>query len=154
MAESIYRKARKHAAKDNKKLNSADNAPEFIGIRKEKLLDIENEVTVPIPTDVVMMAKAYKAPELCSHYCSHECPIGKFLDYPEIDGLDFPEIAVSLMSAMHFFGKATDTVFSIFADREISENEIEDFKKVLKVLDELSDYSDALKLWAKQHGIV
>lgn len=154
MPDSIYRRARRRAARTNQKFRSAEKAGEVLLIDRIRLLNIENERILPRPDEVVSMAEAYKAPELCSYYCSRECPVGKFLDYPEINELSFPKIATSLVSSMHLFGKATDTICTIFKDNEISDNEMEEFKKVLVMLDELSDYSDALKLWAKQRGIL
>ena len=154
MADSIYRKARKNAATKNFDFRDAGKAGDRLLIDRTRLLNIEIGRILPRPEEVVAMAKAHHAPELCSYYCSQECQVGKFMDYPDIDELNLPEIATSLVTSMHLFGKATDTVCGILKDNEITENEMEEFKKVLGMLDELSDYCDALKLWAKQRGII
>jgi hypothetical protein len=154
MQESIYRRARRNAATTNACFRNAGKAGEHLLIERTRLLDIENERIMPRPDEVVAMANVYKSPEICSYYCSHECPVGKIMDYPEIDKLNFSEITTSLISSMHLFGKTTDKICAILQDHKISENEMEDFKKVLGMLDEISDYSDALKLWAKQHNII
>ena len=153
MEDSIYRRSRKNAAKSNPDLDDAYKAGAALLMDRTRLLKVETGRIIPRPEEVVAMAKTYKAPEICSYYCAQECYVGKYMDYPNIDELKFSEISTSLVTSMHLFGKANDTICGILKDNEISENEMEEFKKVLEMLDELSDYSDALKLWAKQKGI-
>ena len=47
------------------------------GLSESQIEKIENGKTPATPEDVMLMAKAYKKPELCNYYCSKECPIGK-----------------------------------------------------------------------------
>ena len=151
---SVYRQARLDASIKDQQLSNAENASQLLNITRRKLLEIETLQRVPTPEDVVWMSRIYENYDICSYYCAHQCPVGTFMDFPDIDGMEFPEIAVKLMSAMHFFGKMTDIAFRIFADSQLSNNEIEDFKNILKTLDELADSTEALKVWARQKGII
>ena len=47
------------------------------GLSESQIEKIENGKTPATPDDVMLMAKAYKKPELCNHYCSKVCPIGR-----------------------------------------------------------------------------
>ena len=46
------------------------------GISAARIEKIEAESQLPTPYDVVQMAAAYKRPDLCNYYCSHQCDIG------------------------------------------------------------------------------
>ena len=51
-------------------------ASELIGtISDSRLEKIETDKTSVQPEDVADMAVAYKKPELCNYYCTHECRI-------------------------------------------------------------------------------
>ena len=152
MAENIYRTARKNAAKKNATLNNADNAQDVIFVERTKLLCIEKGSITPDPDEVLRMAKVYGAPELCAHYCANSCPVGKYMDYPKIDGINLSDIAATLMSAVYFLDKANDTIFKIFEDRMITDDERRAFNEILEKLDKVSDATEALKLWAKKQG--
>ena len=153
MAENIYRAARKRAAKDNSALNNAEYAQDMIFIERTKLLCIEKGSITPDPDEVLRMAKAYGAPELCAHYCAKACPVGKYMDYPEIDCSSLSDIAAFLMSAVYFLDRTNDKIFKIFEDRKITENERREFNEILEKLDKVSDATEAIKLWAKKQGL-
>ena len=55
---------------------SREKAAEETELEPFKIERIENEKIRADPWDVVAMAKAYKEPQLCNHYCANECPIG------------------------------------------------------------------------------
>ena len=154
MPDSIYRKARRKAAKSNTIYRNADGAGRVLLIDRTRLLAIETERILPRPDEIFAMAEKYKAPEICSYYCSKVCQVGKYMNYPDIGEVDFSKISTSLIASMHLFGKNTDTICRIFKDNEITANEIEEFRTVLKMLDELSDYSERLRLWAKKRDII
>lgn len=78
--KNIYFACREKAAKYNDLLNSRERAAELLGISTSTLANHELGVTKNVPPDtVVMMSDLYKTPELRSHYCKHECPIGRNL---------------------------------------------------------------------------
>lgn len=151
MEENIYRKARKKAAREQPLLNNCENAQDLVYIERTKLLAIESGDKIPSPDDVVSMAKAYNAPELCNYYCTNQCPIGH--DKPTLIYEDLNEISVRLMSAMHLLQNASDTIYRILEDGKIDEDEICDFKNVIAALKKLSYSADSLELWAKKNGL-
>ena len=151
MEENIYRKARKMAARNPPLLNTCESAQDLVYIERTKLLGIESGEKIPSPDDVVSMASVYNAPELCNYYCTRQCPIGK--DNPTLIYQDLSEIAVRLMSALHFLNKSNDTIYQILEDGIIDEYEREDFKKIVATLKKLSYCADSLELWAKKNGL-
>ncbi len=151
MEDNIYRKARKKAARNQPLLNNCESAQDLVYIERTKLLGIESGDKVPSPDDVVSMAKVYDAPELCNYYCTKQCPIGQ--DSPTLIYEDLSDIAVRLMSALHFLNKSNDTIYQILEDGRIDEYEREDFKKVIATLKKLSYCADSLELWAKKNGL-
>ncbi len=152
MEENIYRKARKKAAKNKPLLNNCESAQDLVYIERTKLLAIESSDKVPSPDDVLSMSKVYEAPELCNYYCTNQCPIGS--DKPTLMYEDLNEIAVRLMSALHFLQKSTDTIYKVFEDGKINDYEKQDFMKIIETLKKLSYSADSLELWAKKNGYI
>ena len=152
MDENIYRKARKKKKKKKPLLNNCESAQDLVYIERTKLLAIESGDKNPSPDDVVSMSKAYDAPELCNYYCTNQCPIGA--GKPTLMYEDLSEIAVRLMSAMHFLTESRDTIYRVFEDGKINDYETEDFKKIIETLKKLSYSADSLELWAKKNGYI
>ncbi len=151
MADNIYRKARKAAAKKEPLLNNCETAQDIVYIERTKLLAIESNDKIPDPDDVVSMAKVYDAPELCNYYCTKQCPIGK--GEPTLIYEDLNEISVRLMTALHMLQNANDTIYRILEDGRIDEDEKRDFANVIETLKKLSYSADSLELWAKKNGL-
>ena len=152
MDENIYRKARKAAAKQKPLLNNCESAQELVYIERTKLLAIESGDKNPSPDDVVSMARAYDAPELCNYYCTNQCPIGG--GKPTLMYEDLSEIAVRLLSAMHFLSEMRDTIYRVFEDGKVNDYEVDDFKRIIETLKKLSYSADSLELWAKKNGFL
>lgn len=157
MSENIYKKARLKAAKTNSSLRTVEHAHPFVCLGREKMLAIEQtdpskKMADPDPAEVIMMAKAYNAPELCDYYCSTQCPIGKD-DSPLIYD-DLGKISASLMSSLHFLESANDEIHSILADSEVADTEADKFRRIIKTLDDIVYSAESLKLWAKKNGYV
>ena len=150
MEENIYRKARKKAARKKPLLNNCESAQDHVYIERTKLLAIESGDKIPSPDDVVSMAKVYEAPELCNFFCTNQCPIGQ--DKPTLMYEDLSQIAVRLLAALHFLQQSTDTIYRIFEDGQINEDEKQDFMKIIESLKKLSYSADSLELWAKKNG--
>lgn len=73
-------------------------------IPPERIERIESEKMVPHPQDVLIMSKGYKAPHLCNHYCSNECPIGQ--EYvPEIKIKDLSQIILETLASLNTMKK-------------------------------------------------
>ncbi len=78
--ENIYFRCRKEAALCDGRLSSREGASELLGISVSSLSDYELGNTKVVPVDKVnLMADLYKAPQLRTHYCKSECPIGKYI---------------------------------------------------------------------------
>lgn len=115
-------------------------------ISADRIEKIESEKTLPHPDEILVMADAYKMPELCNYFCSHECPIGqKYV--PEIKAKDLSQIVLELLSSLNAISKDKDRFVDITVDGEISKDEYEDFKRIRGQLNSISMCSSALQLW-------
>ncbi len=150
MSENLYREARKNAAKSKGSFNNAENAPEFVGIERTRLLKIEANEVVAHPDEVARMVEAYEAPELVNYYCTRQCPLGQGGSLLIHDDLD--RIFVTLMSALHSLEKAEDALYHILEDGKVSIDEEQDFRQLLKTLDKIAYSAESLKLWAQCNG--
>ncbi len=70
-AGNVFYLARKEAEKRNDRLGSREGAEEETGIDRTRLARIEGGVLTPYPEEVLMMAQAYHAPQLCKSEVSH-----------------------------------------------------------------------------------
>lgn len=149
-ADNVYYIARDQATALNGGFESREKTSELIGIDRTKLARIELGTVTPYPEEVLMMANAYKAPELCNLYCAKECPIGKTTIQPiELD--DFDRLALKVLGSLKDIEKLKSELIAIAEDGVISDDEHEDFYAVLKELQKISMNAQALQLWAKKH---
>ncbi|SDH69968.1 Helix-turn-helix domain-containing protein [Pseudobutyrivibrio sp. 49] len=122
-------------------------ASELIGtISESRLEKLETGKAAIYPEDVVDMASAYKKPELCNYYCTHECRIGKE-SVPEVKVSSLSEIVLGMLSALNSLDKQKDRLIEITADGIVSDDEIPDFVHIQKQLDQIDHTVEALKLW-------
>ena len=122
-------------------------ASEIIGtISESRLEKMETGKTAIYPEDVVDMARAYKKPELCNYYCTHECRIGK-TSVPEVKLSSLSEIVLGMLSALNSLDKQKDRLIEITADGQVSDDELPDFVKIQKELDQIDLTVESLKLW-------
>ena len=102
-------------------------ASELIGtISESRLEKLETDKISIQPEDVVDMARAYKKPELCNYYCTHECRIGKDT-VPEVKSSSLSEIVLVMLSALNALDKQKSRLIDITADGVISDDELPDF---------------------------
>ena len=124
--------------------DKASELMEFIS--PDRIEKIESEKSLPHPDEILVMADAYKMPELCNYFCSHECPIGqKYI--PEIKAKDLSQIVLELLSGLNAISKEKDRMVDISVDGEITEDEYEDFKRIRNQLNSISMCASALQLW-------
>ncbi|MGI6020848.1 MAG: helix-turn-helix domain-containing protein [Lachnospiraceae bacterium] len=116
------------------------------GISSARIEKFEYETQEPTPYDIVMMAEAYKHPDLCNYYCSHQCDIGKKY-VPEIEISSLSGIILETIASLNEINPLTGRLIQITKDGEISEDEIKDFALISSKLDEVSLAIDALNLW-------
>lgn len=119
-------------------------------ISADRIEKIENERSLPHPEEVLTMAQCYKAPNLCNHYCSQECPIGQQY-VPEVKMKDLSQIVLEMLNSLNSLGNAKDRLVEITVDGEISEDEYQDFATIQKQLCQISLAVDTLQLWFEKN---
>ena len=135
---------------------SREKAAEETMLEPYKIERIENEKMEASPWDVVAMTDAYKEPELCNYYCSHECPIGK--EYvPEVQIKELSAIVIEMLASLNSVNKTKDRLIEIAADGVIAADEIDDFIHIQNELERISITVETLQLWAEKmlaNGII
>ncbi|MBE5843497.1 MAG: helix-turn-helix domain-containing protein [Butyrivibrio sp.] len=122
-------------------------ASEIIGtISESRLEKLETGKTTLYPEDVVDMAAAYKKPELCNYYCTHECRIGKD-NVPEVKISSLSEIVLGMLSALNSMETQKNRLIEITADGEISDDELPDFVEIQNQLNQIDLTVESLKIW-------
>lgn len=146
--ENIYFKCRKEAATWDKRLYSRESAAELLGVSVSSLADYELGNTKVVPVDKVnIMADLYRAPQLKTMYCKHDCPIGECLTVAtEIKSIE--SIVLRLLNNLEE-GKIADTkrqLISIAASGGISEKNVSSIDDILAYLDRFVESVSELKL--------
>ena len=95
------------------------------------------------------MAKGYKAPHLCNHYCSHECPIGQVY-VPEIKNKTLPEIVLETLAHLNTMQSKKDRLIEITFDGKIDNDEMDDFIYIQQELERISVMVETLQLWSEK----
>ena len=116
------------------------------GLSESQIEKIENGKTPATPEDVMLMAKAYKKPELCNYYCSKECPIGKKY-VPEVKAKELSQIVLEMLASLNALNTQKDRLIEITADGKLDNDEMADFARIQKKLKEISISANALQLW-------
>ncbi len=139
--KSVYFRAREEAG-----LTRAQ-ASEIIGtISESRLEKLETGKLTVYPEDVVDLAAAYKRPELCNYYCTHECRIGQN-SVPEVTSASLAEITLGILSSLNSLENQKNRLVEITADGVISDDELPDFVSIQKELDHVDRVLESLKLW-------
>lgn len=149
-ADNVYYIARYKASEENEIFQSREGTSELVGIDRTKLARIELGTVMPYPEEVLLLANAYRAPELCNGYCAKECPIGK-LTVKEIAIDDFDRLALKVLGSLKGIEQLRTELIGIAEDGIISEGEHDDFYSVLEELQKISMNAQALELWAMKH---
>lgn len=116
------------------------------GISDSSLEKMETGKTSIYPADVVAMSKAYKKPELCNYYCTHECAIGK-TSVPEAKLSSLSEIVLGMLSSLNSLENQKNRLIDITADGVISDDELSDFADIQKNLEQIDSTVESLKIW-------
>lgn len=96
-----------------------------------------------------MMSDIYNAPELKAHFCKYMCPLGK--DFPEVESEDLDRISVKALSSFRKISKAKDLLLDITEDGIITDEEKGDLEIIIKTLDEVTQITNELKIWAEKN---
>ena len=146
----------KRSVKENK--NVYQTSREALGLSREaaaELLEyispdriekIENEKALPHPDEVMAMEEAYRNPELCNRFCTHECPIGKKY-VPEASLKDFSQVTVEILAGLSALQKERDRLIEISVDGRVNDFERADFDAILEKLNTLDRSIQGLKIW-------
>jgi argonaute-like protein implicated in RNA metabolism and viral defense len=92
------------------------------------------------------MARAYKKPELCNYYCTHECAIGR-TSVPEVKLSSLSEIVLGMLSSLNSLENQKNRLIDITADGIVSDDELADFAEIQKNLEQIDTTVESLKLW-------
>lgn len=139
--KSIYQLAREEA-----NMTRAEASEKMQFVSDSRIEKYESGKSPVQPDEVLAMARAYKKPELCNYYCSHECPIGQ--EYvPEVKTGELAQIVLKMLASMNSLEKLKNCLIEITADGEISIDEIEDFARIESGIEEIAMAADALTLW-------
>lgn len=115
-------------------------------VSEDRIEKIESEKTHPHPEEILAMAQAYKNPSLCNYFCSHECMIGQ-KQVPEVPLKELQAITLQLLSTLNNLVKEKDRLIEITVDGEITEDEVSDYLKIQKQLNNMSLAIESMRLW-------
>ncbi len=139
--KSIYQLSREECG-----LTRAQASEKLVWISDSRIEKIESGKCAVTPEEVLEMAKAYKKPGLCNHYCSNECAIGKKY-VPEIEEKSLSEIVLETLALLNKLQGQKGRLIEITSDGVIHDDEIKDFVMINHYLKHISMNVDNLKLW-------
>ena len=139
--KNIYFQSREEAG-----LTRAQASEKMGYISESRIEKIETEKVTVHPEDVVAMARAYKKPELCNYYCTHECAIGR-TSVPEAKLSSLSEIVLGMLSSLNSLENQKNRLIDITADGVVSDDELSDFADIQKNLDQIDSTVESLKIW-------
>ena len=148
--DNMYYKARMDAAEQCEDFSSREKAAEILGIDRTRLARIELETIFPYPEEVVLMAKAYNAPELLNSFCARECPIG-IGNVTEITIDDFDRLTLKVLGSLKDIDTLRIALISISEDGVIEAAEEKQFYSILDSLDKIATNATALKICAQKN---
>jgi len=127
-----------------------EDASELIGgLSDDRIEKIESGKSPAHPDEVLLMAKAYKYPELCMNYCAAECPIGqKYMPTIHEQGLE--KTVLEILDLITRLGNRRERLINITADGIITEDEKPDLDVICDELEKLSVSTTTLKLWIEK----
>lgn len=148
--ENVYFEARKEASRWDDRLASREMAASMLGVSPYTLADYELGNTKVVPVDKVMlMADLYRAPELKTGYCKHECPIGRNLPLAtEQKGLE--GIALRLIGGLEDAKEIQRGLIEIAQDGKVAANERSSWNKIIEQLNSLSEVISEIRLYAEK----
>lgn len=144
--DNYYFLCRKKASEHNDALSSRLGAASRLNISESALRNYEVD-TANVPQDIVcVMADLYGMPEMETHYCKNDCPIGKHVGSAmtcEVRSIE--SVAVNFLT--HTNGNdiqaMQNAVLKIAIDGKISQQERDQLRKIVAFIENISrDASD------------
>lgn len=139
--KTVYQKRR-----EARGMTRAEASETMEWVTESRIEKIESEKTTATPDEALAMAEAYKSPELCNYYCSHECAIGRKY-VREVPGRPIEAIVLEMLDTLNHLEKQRDRLIEITSDGEIHDDQIEDFVRIRGQLERMGAIVDALGLW-------
>ena len=152
-AENVLYKARMEAATWDDRLSSREGASELSGLDRTRIANMELGAITPYPEEILKLAALYHAPELCNHYCSHQCAIGRKMVEPiELTALE--AATLQLLSSVRNLPDVTDELVDIVEDGQIDASERSKMEGILETLNRAAEKIKALELiYMKRLGL-
>lgn len=141
---NVYRNARIRAAVYNSLFSSMDTTFDLLFIGRRTLWEIETGVSTPDSNTVLSMAELYNAPELITHYCATDCPLGKARRVQPIENMSTEGIALNATSLLYKSEDYTRSLVEAAKDGVISDAERPAIVEVISWLDQLAHLRDEL----------
>ena len=130
---------------------SREAAGERLGcLSPDRIEKIESGRALPYPDEVLAMEQGYGDVELCNHYCTRECPIGRIY-MPEARLKELPQVTVTLLAALNDLEGERDRLIRISVDGRVNDFERRDFDAVLDKLRAMDRAIQEMRLWI-QHA--
>ena len=142
--KNIFQLAREEAG-----LTRAQASEKLVFVSESRIEKYESGKSEVHPEEVLAMARAYKKPMLCNYYCSQMCPIGKE-NVPEIKMKDLAQIVLNTLATLNALEDEKDRLIEITADSQVSEDELSDFVRIQKGIEQIALASDSLSMWMNQ----
>ena len=142
--KNIFQLAREEAG-----LTRAQASEKHVFVSESRIEKYESGKSEVHPEEVLAMARAYKKPMLCNYYCSQMCPIGKE-NVPEIKMKDLAQIVLNTLATLNALEDEKDRLIEITADSQVSEDELSDFVRIQKGIEQIALASDSLSMWMNQ----
>ena len=141
---NVYRNARLRASAYNSLFSSMDTTFDLLFIGRRTLWEIETGVSTPDSNTVLQMAELYNAPELITHYCSTDCPLGKSRGVQPVEGMSTEGIALNTTSLLYESEEYARNLVEAAKDGIISDTERPAIVEVITWLDQLAHLRDEL----------
>lgn len=142
-ADNIYYKCRKNAGKYNPKLSNREGASELLRLSSSSLEDYELYIRPPSAETVNLMADIYNAPQLRSHFCGNECPIGKMRVAP-IEVKESDRVLIEIFNELKKLNGAGEDLMDIAADGVIDDSEKDRFYKQIDTIKNVHKLAEEL----------
>ena len=149
-AHNVFYKSRIEASSWNKSLKSRESTAEATGIDRTRLAYIELDTLNPHPEEVLILSRAYNAPELCNHFCSKMCPLG-IQTVNEVEVSELEKTVLQLLSVFQTLPQIKNELIDIAADGIIDKDERPQMEEIMRKLDLAADKIKALKIFFLKH---
>lgn len=124
-------------------------------ISESSIKDYENGKTIPKPKIVKAMSQVYGAPELKWLHCSNNCIIGEDIakTSPKFGNSDIYRTFFELTGAFNAIQGIQESLHNIVSDDALNPEEEEEWNRIIRVLDRITESANELKVWAEKHKV-